>query len=133
MKKGRRNTDRAREKLVKRCSCRKATTAKQLGQHGKCVACMLAEAAATLLPDDLEILCPILGVKAHQPLVCRCLRNEYLANGRDLPSMERLIAAGFVRAGETMLQLQYFYATMDGKKPVVQTGKRTAVALGARP
>jgi hypothetical protein len=32
--------------VVKRCACRKATTAKQLDQHGKCVACQLAKRAA---------------------------------------------------------------------------------------
>jgi hypothetical protein len=117
--------------VVKRCVCRKATTAKQLDQHGKCVACQFGERAATLQPEDLEILRHMLGATPHRPRVRWCLRNEYLANRRDLPSMARLIAAGFVRAGGALLQLQYFHATEAGIKLAIKTGR--AAALGARP
>jgi hypothetical protein len=118
--------------IPKRCACGKTAFAKQLDQHGKCVGCQFDERAATLQPEDLEVLCHMLGATHHRPRVRWCLRNEYLANRRDLPSMTRLIAAGFVRAGGALLQLQYFHATEAGIKLAVQTGKRAA-ALGARP
>jgi hypothetical protein len=117
--------------VAKRCACDRTTTAKQLAQHGKCVGCQFDERAATLQPEDLEILCHMLGATPRRPRVRWCLRNEYLANRRDLPSMARLIAAGFVRAGGAQLQLQYFHATEGGIKLAVKTGR--TVALGARP
>lgn len=117
--------------IAKRCACDRTTTAKQLAQYGKCITCQFDERAATLQPEDLEILCHMLGATHHRPRVRWCLRNEYLANRRDLPSMARLISAGFVRAGGALLQLQYFHATEAGIKLAVQTGR--AAALGARP
>lgn len=120
--------------VAKRCTCRKATTAKQLDQHGKCVGCQFDERAATLQPEDLEILrhmlrvVPINGAKPD-------IRNEYLCNRRDLPSLKRLAAAGFARAGAALLQLQYFHATELDCRVAGLDAKRTRVALslGARP
>lgn len=119
----------------KRCACGKKAFAKQLAQHGKCEACQFTDRAAALLPEDLEILHHILGATPHHAIVRWGFRNEYLVNRRDLPSMERLVAAGFVRAGAALLQLQYFHATSAGCKLAGLSAKRAEVALslGARP
>lgn len=121
--------------IPKRCACGKAVTAKQLNQHGKCVACQFDERAATLQPEDLEILRHMLGATPHNARVHWGFRNEYLVNRRDLPSMERLLLAGFVRFGAKLLQLQYFHATAAGCKLADVSAKRAevALALGARP
>jgi hypothetical protein len=121
--------------IPKRCACGKTAFAKQLEQHGKCVACQFAERAATLQPEDLDVLRHMLGATPHHPRLHWGCRNEYLVNRRDLPSMERLVAAGFVRAGQPLLQLQYFHATKDGCKLADLSAKRAdlALALGARP
>jgi hypothetical protein len=121
--------------IPKRCACGKSATAKQLAQHGKCVACQEVDRAAALLPEDIEILRHMLGATPHHPRLRWGFRNEYLVNRRDLPSMERLLAAGFVHAGGTLLQLKYFHATAPGCKLVGVAGKRAdvALALGARP
>ncbi|SDF80536.1 MULTISPECIES: hypothetical protein [unclassified Duganella] len=119
----------------KRCACSKASPAKVLAQYGKCHGCQLADRIATLHDGDLEILRHMVGATDHHPRARWGFRNEYLVNRRDLPSMERLAAAGFVRAGAELLQLQYFHATVAGCKLAGLSAKRTEVALslGARP
>lgn len=117
----------------KRCACGKKAFAKQLAQHGKCVACQFADRAAALLPEDMEILRHMLGATPHHAMARWGFRNEYLVSRRDLASMERLVAAGFARAGRPLLQLQYFHATAVGCKLAGLSVKRTEVALGVRP
>ncbi|RFP19162.1 hypothetical protein D0T23_05110 [Duganella sp. BJB475] len=119
--------------VVTRCACRKSTTSKQLVQHGKCVACQLADRVATLQPEDLEILRHMLGATDHHPRARWGFRNEYLCNRRDMPSMARLMAAGFVRSGRPLLFMWYFHATDAGGRLAGLSAKRAAVALGARP
>lgn len=119
--------------IPKRCACGKAAKAKQLDQHGKCVACQLADRVATLQPEDLGILQHMLGATPHHPVARWGFRNEYLANRRDVDALQRLVAAGFARAGEPLLQLQYFHATDAGCRLAGLSAKRAAVALGARP
>ena len=119
--------------IPKRCACRKAAPAKQLAQHGKCVACQLAARVATLQPEDLEILRHMLGATPHHPVARWGFRNEYLVNHRDRPSMQRLMAAGFVRVGSSLLDMHYFHATDAGCRLAGLSAKRAAVALGARP
>lgn len=118
----------------KRCACGKAAPAKVLVQYKKCHACQLADRVATLQDGDLEILrhmarmVPVEGQKAR-------VRNEYLCNRQDRASLERLVAAGFARAGSVLLQLQYFHATDLGCRVAGLDAKRTRVAmsLGAQP
>ncbi|MYM81111.1 hypothetical protein GTP44_03950 [Duganella sp. FT50W] len=119
----------------KRCACGKKAFAKQLAQHGKCEACQSTDRAAALLPEDLEILHHMLGATPHHAQVRWGFRNEYLVNRRDRASLERLAAAGFVLAGNHLLQLQYFHVTSAGCKLAGLSAKRTAVALSlvARP
>jgi hypothetical protein len=119
----------------KRCGCGKKAFAKQLAQHGKCVACQLADRVATLQEGDLDILRHMLGATPHHAIVRWGFRNEYLANRRDVAALDRLVAAGFVRAGQPLLQLQYFHATAVGCKVAGLSAKRAEVALslGARP
>lgn len=119
----------------KRCVCTKAAPAKQLAQHGKCIACQLADRVATLHAGDLDILRHMLGATPHHAIARWGFRNEYLANRRDLPALERLVTAGFARAGQPLLQLQYFHATAVGAKVAGLSAKRAEVALsmGARP
>lgn len=120
--------------IPKRCACGKSAFAKQLAQHGKCEACQFAERAATLQPEDLEILRHMLGATPHHARVRWGFRNEYLMNRRDIPSVARLLSAGFVRAGKPLLKhLLYLHATAAGCKLAGLSAKRTAVALGARP
>lgn len=115
--------------IPKRCTCGRTAPAKQLAQHGKCVACLLAARVATLEPEDLDILRFMLGVK-QSPRAHWGNRNTYLCNRRDQPSMERLLAAGFVRAGEQILQLRYYHATKAGCKLAGLNGAAVRRALG---
>jgi hypothetical protein len=121
--------------IPKRCVCGRTAFAKQLEQHGVCVACQFDERAATLQPEDLDILRHMLGATPHHPRLNWGFRNHYLANRQDLPLIERLVAAGFVRAGGTLLHLQYFHGTSAGCKLAGVRGKRAdmALALGVRP
>jgi len=118
--------------IPKRCACGKAAFAKQLAQHGKCTACQLADRIATLQPDDLHILKWMLGVAQSHRAQWGC-RNHYLANRRDLDSLQRLEAAGFVRAGEQILQLRYFHATAAGCKLAGLNNAALRRAMGDRP
>jgi hypothetical protein len=119
----------------KRCACGKAAPAKVLVQYKKCHGCQLADRVATLHEGDLDILRHMLGVTPHHPQVRWGFRNEYLVNRRDAAALARLVAAGFARAGQPLLQLQYFHATDVGCRLVGLSAKRAAVALslGARP
>lgn len=119
----------------KRCACGKAAPAKVLVQHKKCHGCLLADRVATLHEGDLDILHHMLGSTPHHPKVRWGFRNEYLMNRRDSAALERLVAAGFARAGQPLLQLQYFHATDVGCRVAGLDAKRVRVALslGARP
>lgn len=118
--------------VVKRCACRSATTAKQLGRHGKCAACQLADRVATLRDGDLNMLRHMVGATPQHPQVRWGFRNEYLVNRRDAAALSRLVAAGFARAGLPLLHLQYFHATDVGCRLAGLNAMRTRVALGAR-
>jgi hypothetical protein len=73
----------------------------------------------------------MLGATPHHPMVRWGFRNEYLMNRRDAAALERLVAVGFARAGQPLLQLQYFHATDVGCRVVGLDAKksRTAVSL----
>lgn len=118
---------------AQRCACGKAAPAKQLSQHQYCVACLFAARVATLQDDDLDILHHMLGAKSHHPQSHWGFRNQYLANRRDLASLDRLVAAGFVRAGAALLDLRFFHATQDGCKLAGLNYAAMARAQGARP
>lgn len=118
--------------LPKRCVCGKPAFAKQLAQYGVCIACQLAARIASLQPEDLVNLKFMLGVK-QSPRAQWGNRNVYLCNRRDLPSMTRLVTAGFVRAGEQVLQLRYFHATAAGCKLAGLNATALRRALGDRP
>ena len=118
---------------AQRCACGKAAPAKQLVQHQHCVACLFAARVATLQVDDLDILHHMLGATSHRPQSHWGCRNEYVANRKDLPALDRLVAAGFVRAGAPLLVLRYFHATMDGCKLAGLSYSAMTRALGAKP
>ena len=118
---------------AQRCACTKAAPAKQLAQHGKCVACLFAARVATLQDDDLDILHHMLGATLHHPKAHWGFRNQYLANRRDLPALDRMVAAGFVRAGAALLDLRYFHATQDGCKLAGLSASAMNRAMGVRP
>ncbi|OEZ91490.1 hypothetical protein [Duganella phyllosphaerae] len=115
------------------CACGKAAPAKQLAQHGKCVACLFAARVATLQDDDLDVLHHMLGATSHHPQSRWGFRNQYLANRRDLAALDRLVAAGFVRAGAALLDLRYFHATQDGCKLAGLNYAAMTRTQGARP
>lgn len=119
--------------IAKRCACGKRALARQLAQHGKCVACQLADRVATLAPGDLEILRFMLGATSHHAQSRWGFRNHYLANHQDLAAIDRLIAADFVTGAVTLLKLRYFHATRDGCGVAGLTGKRIDRAMGVRP
>lgn len=119
--------------LVKqKCPCGKPAHAKQLVQYGVCIACQWDARVASLEPEDHDILRFMLGVK-QSPRSQWGNRNVYLCNRRDLPSMTRLVTAGFVRAGEQVLQLRYYHATAAGCKLAGLNATALRRALGDRP
>jgi len=118
---------------LKRCACGKRTIAKQLAQHGKCLACLFDARVATLQPGDVDLVRHMLGATPRRPASHWGFRNHYVANRRDLDAMQRLEAAGFVTAGAQLLQLRYFHATKDGCKLAGLNAARTREALGGQP
>lgn len=119
--------------IPQRCACGKAAPAKQLVQHQHCVACLFAARVATLQDDDLDVLHHMLGATLHHPKAHWGFRNQYLANRRDLAALDRLVAAGFVRAGASLLDLRYFHATQDGCKLAGLSAAAMNRAMGVRP
>lgn len=112
---------------AKRCKCGAKVTARQLNQHGKCEYCRLT---AGLADGDLDKLRHMLGA-AGNSAAKPGFRNHYLCNVQDRAAMERLVAAGLARAGEQLLQTQYYHATRDGCRAAGLDRSGIARALGA--
>lgn len=104
--------------VAKRCACDRTTTAKQLAQHGKCVACKLADRVATLHPGDIDKLMHALGATPQRPQSKWGFRNYYCAarGGAAEESMRRMVAAGFMVAGHESETQVNFHATKSGCK-----------------
>lgn len=103
--------------IHKRCACAGRATAKQLAQHGKCAACVLADVIAGILPDDMEKLQFMLGaVLGRDPARQWGARNHYLCNVQDRTAMQRLVGVGLAEVGRPLLGLTYFHATVAGCK-----------------
>lgn len=103
--------------IRKVCACNKATTAKQLAQHGKCAACALAAVRAAIMPGDLAKLQHMLGAGKQYPKCKWGWRNYFAAgSGQQHEAMQRLVAAGLAMAGRLVGDMTYFYATRLGCK-----------------
>ena len=103
--------------IRKACTCGKASTAKQLTQHGKCAACALAAVRADILPGDFVKLQHMLGA-VHQYPKCKWGWRNYFAagSGQQHEAMQRLVAAGLATAGRAANEMTYFHATRLGCK-----------------
>ena len=119
--------------VAKRCACGKAAFARQLAQHGKCVACQLADRVATLEPGDIDILRFMLGATPHHAQSKWGFRNEYHCYRRDIESTQRLIRAGFIECAGSLGICIKFRANAAGCRVAGLTGKRIDRALGVRP
>ncbi|MBW3512899.1 hypothetical protein [Janthinobacterium sp. NKUCC06_STL] len=103
--------------VVKRCTCGKASTAKQLAQHGKCAACALAAVRDAIMPGDFAKLQHMLGAVQQYPKSKWGWRNYFAAgSGQQHEAMQRLVAAGLASAGRACGDMTYFYATRLGCK-----------------
>jgi hypothetical protein len=121
--------------VPKTCACGKRSPAKQLAQHGKCVACLFDARVATLQPGDAEKLAHTLGAVPERPKSKWGFRNYYCASnsGSSFNAMQRLVAAGFAEVGHIAGTQTYFHATKDGCKLVGLNAARTREALGGQP
>ena len=103
--------------IRKLCTCGKASTVKQLSQHGKCAACALAAVRAAIMPGDFAKLQHMLGAVQGKPKNRWGYRNYFAAgSGQQHEAMQRLVAAGLTTAGRTDGDMTYFYATRLGCK-----------------
>ena len=103
--------------IRKVCACGKASTAKQLAQHGKCAACALSVVRENILPGDFAKLQHMLGAVTHDPKSKWGWRNYFAAgSGQQHEAMQRLVAAGLATAGRAANEMTYFYATRLGCK-----------------
>ncbi|TNC78284.1 hypothetical protein FHI69_03045 [Janthinobacterium lividum] len=98
-------------------ACGKASTAKQLAQHGKCAACALAAVRDAIMPGDFAKLQHMLGAVQQYPKHKWGWRNYFAAgSGQQHEAMRRLMAAGLASAGRACGDMTYFYATRLGCK-----------------
>ncbi|MGK5020722.1 hypothetical protein [Janthinobacterium sp. LB2P10] len=104
--------------IRKRCACGKASTAKQLDQHGKCAACALAAIRDAITPGDFAKLQHMLGAVPERRKYHWGLRNYYCANisGTAREAMQRLVDAGLAIVGHESETQAYFHATRLGCK-----------------
>ena len=103
--------------IRKLCACGKASTAKQLAQHGKCAACALASVRDAIMPGDFAKLQHMLGAVQQYPKSKWGWRNFFAAgSGQQHEAMQRLVAAGLATAGRACGDMTYFYATRLGCK-----------------
>ena len=95
----------------------KASTAKQLAQHGKCAACALAAVRDAIMPGDFAKLQHMLGAVQHYQRYKWGWRNYFAAgSGQQHEAMQRLVGAGLATAGRATGDMTYFYATRLGCK-----------------
>jgi hypothetical protein len=105
--------------IRKACKCGKASTAKQLAQHGKCAACALAAVRDAIMPGDFAKLQHMLGAVQGKPKNRWGYRNYFAAgSGQQHEAMQRLVAAGLATAGRAANEMTYFHATRQGCKAV---------------
>ena len=103
--------------IRKACTCGKASTAKQLAQHGKCAACVLATVRDAIMPGDFAKLQHMLGAVQGMPKNRWGYRNYFAAGGgQQHEAMQRLVAAGLATAGRVCGGMTYFHATRVGCK-----------------
>lgn len=103
--------------IRKFCTCGKASTAKQLAQHGKCAACALVAIRAAIMPGDFANLQHMLGAVQQYPKSKWGWRNFFAAgSGQQHEAMQRLVAAGLATAGRACGDMTYFHATRLGCK-----------------
>ena len=103
--------------IRKVCACGKASTAKQLAQHGKCAACALAAVRDAIVPGDFAKLQHMLGAVKGKPKYHWGLRNYFAAGGgQQHEAMQRLVAAGLATTGRAANEMTYFHATRLGCK-----------------
>ena len=101
--------------IRKACACGKASTAKQLAQHGKCAACALAAIRDAIMPGDFVKLQHMLGAVKQYPKSKWGWRNYFAAGGGQAhEAMQRLVAAGLATAGMGTNEMTYFHATRLG-------------------
>ena len=105
--------------IRQRCACGKASTAKQLAQHGKCAACALTAVHDAIMPGDFAKLQHMLGAVQQYPKSKWGWRNYFAAgSGQQHAAMQRLVAAGLATAGRACGDMTYFHATRLGCKAV---------------
>ncbi|MDN2697171.1 hypothetical protein O0882_12675 [Janthinobacterium sp. SUN073] len=103
--------------IRKVCACGKASTSKQLTQHGKCAACALAAVRDAIMPGDFAKLQHMLGAVQQHPKSKWGWRNYFAAgSGQQHEAMQRLVAAGLATAGSPVGDMTYFHATRLGCK-----------------
>lgn len=106
--------------IRKVCACGKASTAKQLAQHGKCAACALAAIRDAIMPGDFAKLQHMLGAVHGKPKNRWGYRNYFAAgSGQQHEAMQRLVAAGLAKTGRACGDMSYFHATRLGCKAAV--------------
>ena len=117
--------------IRKVCACGKASTAKQLAQHGKCAACALAAVRDAIMPGDFAKLQHMLGAVEHYPKSKWGWRNYFAAGScQQHEAMQRLVAAGLATAGRLAGDMTYFYATRLGCKAAGLDGAGIKRAVG---
>ncbi len=105
--------------IRKVCACGKASTAKQLAQHGKCGACALTAVREAIMPGDFAKLQHMLGAVRGKPKNRWGCRNYFAAgSGHQHEAMQRLVVAGLATAGRSANEMTYFHATRLGCKAV---------------
>lgn len=76
----------------------------------------------TITADDLDNLRHMLGCEPERSRRSWGFRNCFVADETDVPSMERLVAAGFVHPHRMVNQSRSYIATREGMRAAGMTG-----------
>lgn len=79
--------------------------------------------------EDMKKLRHMLGATEHRPKKDWGFRNHYAAGSDSVPSLERLVAAGYCVRGRPYRQAHYYHATAEGCKAAGLNKISTARAL----
>ena len=111
--------------IRKVCACGKASTTKQLAQHGKCAACALAAVRDAIMPGDFAKLQHMLGAVKQYPKNKWGWRNYFAAgSGQQHEAMQRLVVAGPATAGRAATEMSYFHAIRQAVGSLSQIAAR---------
>jgi len=90
---------------------------------------VITELRTEVAADDIKKLRHMLGATEHRPKKNWGFRNYYAAGRDSVPSLERLVSAGYCVRGAPYMDAHYYHATRAGCAAAGLSKAATALAF----